>query len=111
MRTCVRMRPRPWKAAAELDGALDRGELRYAVALAEELRIERKPIPLATALRFLPLIAEQSPGEFESWALRWLARWASENKTATIEQAAEVAAALAELPSEPTALDAIREAT
>jgi hypothetical protein len=47
----------------------DRGDLRYAVTLAEELRIERgKPIDLETAARFLPLIAEASPSEFDAWS-------------------------------------------
>ena len=56
--------PRRWRAAAEVDAALDRGDLRYAISLAEELRIERgKPIPLDTASRFLPLIARESPRE------------------------------------------------
>ncbi|MGO9488500.1 MAG: hypothetical protein ACLQBB_05675 [Solirubrobacteraceae bacterium] len=103
------MGPRPWRPAAELEQALERGELRYAVALAEEVRIERgAPIELATAVRFLPLIAAASPGEYDAYALRWLARWATETGTATIEQAAEVAASLADLPAEPTMLEAIR---
>jgi len=107
------MGPRPWKPAVELDAALERGELRFAMSLAEELRLERgKPIDLATASRFLPLIAKESPQEFDAWALRWLSRWVSETPGATIEQAAEVAAALADLPSEPVvALDAIRHAS
>jgi hypothetical protein len=105
MRTCVRMGPRPWRPAAELEAALERGELRYAMALAEEVRLERgKPISLELAARFLPLIARQSPREYDAWALRWRARWASEAGAATIEQAAEVAASLADLPSEPTLL-------
>lgn len=106
------MGPRPWKPDAELGGALDRGDLRYAVTLATEVAEERRrPIDLATALRFLALIAKESPSEFDAWALRWLARWASETPAATIEQAADVAASLADLPSEPvTALDAIKRA-
>jgi hypothetical protein len=106
------MGPRPWKPAAELDAALERGELRFAVALAEEVRIERgRPIDLETALRFLPLIARESPREFDAWAVRWLARWLTETP-ARIEQAAEVAASLADLPMEPqTALETIRRAS
>jgi len=108
MRTYVRMGPRPWKPAAELDAALERGNLRFAVKLAEEVRIEQgKSIDLSIAARFLPLIARESPREFDSWALRWLARWIAERPAATIEQAAEVAGALADLPAEPTAIDAI----
>jgi hypothetical protein len=56
------MGPRPWKPAAELEGALERGDLRYAMTLADELRIEHgKPISLELAARFLPLIARESP--------------------------------------------------
>jgi hypothetical protein len=81
---------------------LDRGDLRYAVRLAAEVAHDRRqPLDLATALRFLPLIARESPTEFDAWALRWLARWVDETPAATMEQAAEVAAALADLPSEP----------
>ena len=96
----------------ELDGALRRGDHRFAISLAAEVTEERRrPIDLTTALGFLPLIAKESPREFDAWALRWLSRWASETPAATIEQAGEVAAALADLPSEPVAsLDAIRSA-
>ena len=108
MRTYVPMGPRPWKPAQELEGALGRGDLRFAVALAEELRLERgRPIDLETAARFLPLIAKESPREFDAWSVRWLVRWLAETP-ATIEQAAEVAAALADLPSEPHSLERIR---
>jgi hypothetical protein len=86
------MGPRPWRPAKELEAALERGDLRFAVWLAEELRTERgKPISLELAARFLPLIAKESPREYDAWALRWLTRWASETGGATIEQAAEVA--------------------
>jgi hypothetical protein len=78
------------------------------VALAEELRLERgRPIELATAARFLPLIAAASPREYDAYALRWLGRWVTETATATIEQAAEIAASLADLPVEPKMLAAI----
>ena len=100
------MGPRPWNPAVELEGALDRGDLRYAMSLAEELRLERgKPISLELAARFLPLIAKESPQEYDAWALRWLARWTSEAGAPTVEQAAEVAASLADLPSEPVMLE------
>jgi hypothetical protein len=97
-----------WKPAQELEGGLERGDLRFAVSLAEELRVERgTAIDLETAARFLPLIAKESPREFDAWSLRWLSRWLAETP-ATIEQAAEVAAALADLPSEPQSLESIR---
>ncbi|HMD55867.1 MAG TPA: hypothetical protein VKG82_00165 [Solirubrobacteraceae bacterium] len=102
------MGPRPWKPARELDAALARGDLRYAISLAEQLRLERgRPIPLEVASRFLPLIAEQSPQEYDAYAVRWLARWVSEAGAPSITAAASVAAALAELPHEPSSLQAL----
>ena len=109
MRTYVRMGPRPWKPALELLGALERGDLLYAMKLADEVRIEHgKPIPLEMASGFLPLIARESPREYDAWALRWLMRWIDESGAPTIEQAAEVAASLAELPAEPSSLAEVR---
>jgi hypothetical protein len=103
------MNPTPWRPETELEGALARGDLRYAMALAEELRRERgRPIGLDLAARFLPLVASESPREYDAWALRWLARWATESAGST-EQAAELAASLAELPAEPAAMASIRE--
>ena len=80
------------------------------MALADELRSERaRPIDLRTAARFLPLIAEASPGEFDMWAIRWLRRWLSETPTPTIDQAVDVASGLAALPVEPDAIAALQE--
>jgi hypothetical protein len=102
--------PRPYRPLAELDAALERGELEFAVALAAEVSGDRRrPIDLDLALRFLPLLAVQRSKDYDAWALRWLGRWIEETDGATIERAAEVAAALADLPSEPhTALDSIQ---
>ena len=92
------MGPRPWRPAAELEGALERGDLRHAMSLAEELRIERgRPIDLDTAERFLPLIAEQSPGEYDAWAVRWLTRWLAESGAPTVDQVLVIAGRLATL--------------
>jgi hypothetical protein len=92
--------------AGELEHALGSGDLRAAIELAERARAARgRPIELALAARFLPLIAAASPAEYDAYALRWLARWVTETGAATIEQAAEVAASLADLPSEPSMLD------
>jgi hypothetical protein len=92
------MGPRPWRPAAELEGALERGDLRHAMSLAEELRIERgRPIDLATAERFLPLIATQSPAEYDAWAVRWLTRWLVESGAPTVDQVVKVAGRLAAL--------------
>jgi hypothetical protein len=65
------------------------------------------PIDLDTALRFLPVVAVQRPEHYDARALRWLARWISE-EPATIERAAEVAVQLADLPTEPAVIDVIR---
>jgi hypothetical protein len=111
MRTYVRvMGPRPWRPAVELEGALDRGELDYAITLAAELAHDRhRPIDLDTALRFLPLIAAQRPDQFDAWALRWLTRWATETTGATVDRDAEIACSLADARTEPLALDSIRQ--
>ncbi len=103
------MGPRPWRPAAELDAALDRGDLRYAIALADEVRaIRGRPVALDTATRFLPLIARESPREYDAYALRWLARWLGEAGAATIERAAAVTSLLALLPREERALERLR---
>jgi hypothetical protein len=47
------------------DGALECGELRYAVTLAAEVA-EQHPIDLVTALPLPPLIACESPREFDA---------------------------------------------
>ena len=96
------MTPRPFRPLAELPGALDRGELSFAIRLAAlGAEDQGRPIDLELALRFLPLVAAQRPDHFDAWALRWLARWLSETSGVTIEQAAGIAAALADLPTEP----------
>ena len=96
------MTPRPFRPLAELSGALERGELSFAIRLAALGAEDRgRPIDLELALRFLPLIAAQQPDHFDAWALRWLGRWITETPGATIQQAAVIAAALADLPTEP----------
>jgi hypothetical protein len=106
------MTARPWNPAAELEGALQRGDLEYAITLATEIATARgRPVDLATALRFLPLVAVRQPDAYDAWALRWLARWAAEASGATIDGAIDVAAGLAALPVEPRALDTIRQAS
>src|SRR5262245_13201703 len=108
MRTCVRMSPGPYQPVRELEGALARGELDMAIGYAKEVGDRRgRPIDLGLALRFLPLVVAQRVREYDAWALRWLGRWVDEAPEATIEQAAELAASLADLPTEPSAWDAI----
>jgi hypothetical protein len=103
------MTPRPYRPLVELEAALARGELGFAVTLAAELSVERRrPIDLGLALRFLPLLAVHRSHDYDAWALRWLERWIEETDGATIERAAEVAASLADLPTEPhTAFESI----
>jgi hypothetical protein len=96
------------RPAAELEVVLDRGELDSAIILAQEGADERgRPIDLDLALRFLPLVAAQRPTVYDDWASRWLARWISETPDATIERAAELPGALADLPSQQTAFERI----
>jgi hypothetical protein len=91
----------PWRPDRDIERALERGELKMAVAAAKDVAREYgHPIPVDLAVRFLPIVVAQRPEAFDRWALRWLARWTDTSK-ATIERAAEIAAALADLPSEP----------
>jgi hypothetical protein len=48
-------------------------------------------------VRFLALIAEQSPTECDAWAVGWLDRWLQETSNATTDRAAEIAGVLADL--------------
>lgn len=94
---------RPYHPVRELEGHLDRGELDSAIVLAHELAQERRrPLELALTVRFLPLIAVQRPDAFDPWGLRWLERWCAERRgSATVDDASELAAALAELAVDP----------
>jgi len=99
----------PFRPVREIERLLERGDLRMAVAIAKDFAREHgRPIPLAVALRLLPLVASQSPREFDAYALRWLARWIEETPAGTIEQPAHVAGLLADLPGEPGALLALQ---
>src|SRR5262249_57062591 len=101
--------PRPYNPRIELDGALERGNLRHAIALAAEVgEGAREPLDLETALRFIPLVAAHQPEQFDAWALRWLRRWIEETSGATIEQAAGIACSLADALTEPLALESVR---
>ena len=104
------MAPRPYRPAAELEAALARGDLQLAVNLAREVAEDRgRPVDVALALRFLPLVAAKRPLAYDMWACRWLARWLTETEGATIDQAVDVAAGLAALPVEPDAIQAIQQ--
>ena len=83
-----------------------------AIAIAKDVAREYgRPIELDLALKLLPLVATQQLDTYDQWACRWLTRWLAETPGARIDAAAEVAAALADLPTEPgESLEAIRAA-
>jgi hypothetical protein len=96
------MGPTPYRPVRELEGAIERGELDFALAYARELMQENKrPLDLELALGLLGLIALQRPQAYDAWALRWLGRWMREARRPTIETAARIATALAALPKAP----------
>jgi hypothetical protein len=68
-----------------------------------------RPLDLGKALRFPPAVTAQRPGEFDAWALWWLARWIDETQDATIGRAAEIACSLADGQREPIALESVGE--
>src|SRR6266699_3078484 len=90
--------------ARELERAIDSSEVDLATRVATECR----KVSLDLALRLVQLVAVQEPESYDDWALRWLARWLNETPDATVERAAEVSRALAHIPSDPSAMDAIR---
>jgi hypothetical protein len=94
---------RPYRPVRELEVHLARGELDFAIAVARMAVRERaRPLDLGLTLRFLPLVAEQRPHAFDLWTLRWLERWCGELRgRASIDDAVELAGALAEIPVEP----------
>ena len=99
----------PYRPLRDLEHALERGQLKMAVAAAKDVSHEYgRPIGLELALRFLPLVAAQQLDAYDGWACRWLARWLNETPGVTADQAAEVAASLAELPAEPAAFETLR---
>jgi hypothetical protein len=106
MRTYVRMMmgPGPHRPLRDLEGAIRRGDLEMASSIARDFaRARGRPIGLEIALELLPLVVVQDSGAYDEWACRWLARWLEEVRGASIETAAELAAALADLPIEPAA--------
>jgi hypothetical protein len=91
--------------------ALGRGDLATAVAISKDIANETRDgqLPLRDALKFLPVVIARRPADYDAWACRWLKRWL-ETSGATIDKAADVAAALAELSTEPAAIRALEEA-
>jgi hypothetical protein len=94
---------RPYRPVRELEAHLTRGELDYALAILRGIARERaQPLDLGLTLGFLPLVAAQRPDAFDRWALRWLERWCDERQDrASIDDAHELTAALAEIPVDP----------
>jgi hypothetical protein len=87
------------------------GAVPITITLAREVaEDQRRPIDPDLALRFLPLVAIQQTDEYDAWARRWLSRWLTESNGPRIDDAAEVAALLADLPSDADALDALARA-
>jgi hypothetical protein len=94
----------PYRPVRELEAAIARGELDFALAHAKEVARERgAPLDLGLALGLLTLVAAQQREAYDVWALRWLARWIAEARGPTAAQAATVAASLAEMPRDPPA--------
>lgn len=92
----------PYRPVRELEGAIERGELDFALAYAHELTRESgRPLDLELALGLLGLIAVQRPEAYDAWALRWLGRWMNESQRPTIRTTARIAASLAALPGAP----------
>ena len=106
------MGPPPYRPLREFEHAVERCDLGMAIAIAKDVASEHgRPIGLDLALKLLPLAAARRE-LYDAWALRWLSRWVAESPGTTIEQAAEVAAALADLPVEPhEALAAVQRAS
>jgi hypothetical protein len=50
----------------------------------------------------------QQTDAYDAWARRWFLRWLSESERPSIEVAAELAGTLADLPSEPQALQELQ---
>jgi hypothetical protein len=100
----------PWRPIKEIEHCITRGELDMAIAISKDARRENgHPIPVKLALELLPLVINQRTDDYDAWARHWLGRWL-EQSGATIDKAADVAVALAELASEPTAIDTLRAA-
>jgi hypothetical protein len=102
----------PYRPVRELEAAIARGELDFALAHAKEVARERAgPLDLKLALGLVALVASQQLHAYDAWALRWLARWLDEAPGPTVAQAAVLTVALRELPNEPEcSLEAIRRA-
>jgi hypothetical protein len=102
----------PYRPVKELERAIARGELDFAIGYARELRRSRgRPLDLELALGLLALIAAQRPRAYDAWALRWLGRWMDEASRPTIAKAADLSGALADMGVQhPGAREAVERA-
>lgn len=102
----------PWRPVQEIQKALERGELDMAIAIMRgapaEIQRPFKPGP-KILLAFLPVVIVQRPDHYEAWAIRWFKHWLDAPQV-TLDKAADIAGALAELPSEPSALKTLEDA-
>lgn len=100
----------PWRPVDDLERAIRRGDLDMAIAHARDIRREKgHTISAKLALGMLPLVLQERPQEYSRWAMHWLLQWLGEHER-TVDQAADVAGALAELPDEPDAYEVLRVA-
>jgi hypothetical protein len=90
---------RPYRPAVEFAHAIQRGDLAMAVAQAKDIQAHSgRPLPLELAVDLVALAAVNDLDCFDSWALRWLERWARENRNrADILDAVDIAHALSQL--------------
>jgi len=77
--------------------ALQKGNLELVRAAASEL----PTIRLGDALHVCLLIRDRDPQRYEQAALRWVARFAVEARTATLVDVEAAVCALSRLPKEP----------
>jgi hypothetical protein len=97
----------PHRPTDEIEHHLKRGELQHAIAIAKDFRHERgRPIPIAVALLYLPVVLTQRTEDYDRSACKWLARWLTETRQIT----ADLAEALVELKQEPTAIAHVKTA-
>lgn len=100
----------PWRPVDDLERAIKRGDLDMAIAHAKDIRREKgHAIGAKLALGMLPLVLRERRGEYARWATHWLLQWLSERER-TLDEVADVAGALAEMPDEPDAYEALQAA-
>ena len=97
-------RPSPIRVLVADDQELVRAGFCVSLEAAEGVTVVGEAANGADAVA---AVAAQRPDDYDGWASRWLVRWLTEAPEASIDGAVDVAAALAALPLEPQAIDAI----